>query len=440
MGESEIVFLPAGEYGSVIYPEGRSRASSIAAEVMWDHAEMPYGPPSAFKKGVYGRIVGRHDSPTKTGKPLLTVTTFPYSIKEKGIKGDCSVFVIEADLVQAIEDKELSKALESGEPVEEKPKPKPKTQKELLIEALEAVYPGRYDIQSSSIIIHFPEIEIRNGRSKHQILDLFVRMNLDSSFKILNGTLEGRRTTVTEVELSAHYGHSHLRQDWQWTTFCLGSTPLAMLIGEFRAEGIDPDKFTVLLHWLADYVAWESLDGGPYVRMANLTEHQRILQGSSSTTTYTPRDGIVEDWMKGLVLSFLNKLTGDDLLLVHNSNGTHRWMLDPDRLLRHQQIIAEIYSQYGSLHAYDKIAGVYVQQNAHSSDLGSQRLRFTGMTPMTFRGVKIEQKVIGRTEVEKKKDIIRLPAPDVFQAIIRRAVVLLNRPIEAYYLHPDIKL
>jgi hypothetical protein len=436
MGESEIVFLPATEYGSVIYPEGRSRASTVAAEVMLSHEEIPYGPPSAFKKGVYGRIVAKHNSPTKTGKPLLTVTTFPYSIKEKGVKGECTIFVVEADVVQAIE---YQKQLETGEIVEVV-KAKPKTQKELITEAAEAIYPGRYDwISPTELVIHFPEVEVRNGHSSHKIIDLFVRLHFSPNHTQLQGVPTGRRLTVTEPEIMCHYGHSHLHYGtWSWSVFCLGNTSLSMLVGEFRSETIDPDKFVVFLHWLGEYVAWESTDGGPYVRMSQITDQSRVLYRDTAEG-FIPSSRHDDSVVTAIVSELINWLTPQDVIPVINPNGSIRWTLEPTRILKHQEMVGQLAGRYYRNYSFDKIAGCFINDgNGDSSSLEAGRRNFMGQGALTFRGKVIQPKVIGRTVEEKKRDIIQLPAPNMLQEVLEKTVIMLNRPVEAYYLHPEV--
>ena len=95
----------------------------------------------------------------------------------------------------------------------------------IAVKVINDIYEGSWDtefelrisnnkiqIDIKALLIHFPEVQIRNSRSnKHQIKNLFIRVNL----RILRDRLaldyiEGARTSLSYAEWQSNYFHSHL--------------------------------------------------------------------------------------------------------------------------------------------------------------------------------------------------------------------------------------
>lgn len=89
--------------------------------------------------------------------------------------------------------------------------------------------------------------------------------------------LEGMRTSPTSREVAAQYAFSHMRARdsiYSYMTFngcCLGSGEISQTISLLGSDlGIDMYTFQMLLFQLEAYTVWESLEGGPYVRISNV--------------------------------------------------------------------------------------------------------------------------------------------------------------------------
>lgn len=189
-------------------------------------------------------------------------------------------------------------------------------------QTLEETYPDRYDIQFKFqhitgqvvneygnnqvlynevfkgikityvyILIHFPDITIRNNKKMEMKLrDLVVRI----PFKVLEEPnagfllerIEGTRLTVGVAEFQARYFHSHLtRIDLResdarrsgtshpglFSIFCTGTGDINMLEAQLN-YGYDPDLFRSYLFLLEPFLSWESLEGTPYIRMEEAVE------------------------------------------------------------------------------------------------------------------------------------------------------------------------
>lgn len=125
----------------------------------------------------------------------------------------------------------------------------------------------------------YPEIEITNtNKEKHTIKNLVVVFSLkwDSSFKKWRiYEMTGLRLTLSYLELSKSYHHSHLNsssltsnfKSMTSSKFCLGSSTLGMSIAEYNTESDKEQSNLVLegiLYTLDTYVTWESLEGVPH--------------------------------------------------------------------------------------------------------------------------------------------------------------------------------
>ena len=151
--------------------------------------------------------------------------------------------------------------------------------------SLQAIFPNNWELKIGNNIlepylltIKFPNIEITNGNNlKHTISDLYVRWAFKEGF-VISRRLAGVRGLVDYVEYKCGYSHSHLpsvsytNNVPEFNTFCLGSgdfatanSEWAMPDHEFTQEG-----FELLLYQLDGYVKWESLQGGPYMRIENI--------------------------------------------------------------------------------------------------------------------------------------------------------------------------
>lgn len=153
-------------------------------------------------------------------------------------------------------------------------------------EIAEGIYgPERVELESRGssafdLTIHFPEVVIENNRhTKHYIKDLWVRFSTSinspdrNNNYALNVRPTGRRTTASLKEIQSGYAHSHLSRNesfLRFQNFCLGQSQYASIIDNLRINGTEEDWELALLS-LPNYVKWESLEGGPYIRMSDIS-------------------------------------------------------------------------------------------------------------------------------------------------------------------------
>ena len=168
------------------------------------------------------------------------------------------------------------------------------------------------------IIILYPEIEISNEEGiKHTIRDLVLIIDLleiDSKIKV-SSSIKGLRLTVDKREYASSYSHSHLTRtkfnpcDDQYLNipdahyFCIGGNEVLETAVVFFDN---QDLGTLELFFLTvnSMMKWESLEGGPYIRIKNLSEYV----GSTTLVHFSVLNLRI---MKEALLKNLDKLSYD---------------------------------------------------------------------------------------------------------------------------------
>lgn len=124
-----------------------------------------------------------------------------------------------------------------------------------------------------TILVKFPKLTIVNSRkNKHDIKDLFVKINLRSD-TTLDPSLLGIRTTLEKDEYFSGYLHSHLPHPtwnpYMFLRFCLGSGEITQVLA-LLANGFTEPNFTLFCIHLNNYVRWESIEGMPHKHIENI--------------------------------------------------------------------------------------------------------------------------------------------------------------------------
>lgn len=185
-----------------------------------------------------------------------------------------------------------------------------RNQKEALEKILNKIYGDNWEIKTLSdfkkdfpysvfedstssfvLTIRYDKIIIKNtNNEKHTIYDLFVCILLNSDFTPYDSNIYGFRTSKTQIEYNKCYNHSHLSVDeiLKIRKFCTG----AGVIDDYLVitKGLDIIKneltFETLFETLNSYLEWESLEGGPYIRISELY--------SVNNSIYTPSKIVIK--------------------------------------------------------------------------------------------------------------------------------------------------
>lgn len=103
-----------------------------------------------------------------------------------------------------------------------------------------------------NIYLHLPTFTVSNATDSHTLQDLFLKVNVDKvptgtsrEYYVEVSTMEGMRTTVTDIELVHGYKHSHLPSstDYPWhdnfSEFCMGTGSYSVDYDGVRSALVD---------------------------------------------------------------------------------------------------------------------------------------------------------------------------------------------------------
>lgn len=122
------------------------------------------------------------------------------------------------------------------------------------------------------LLVYFPDVTVTNEHEDSiNIKDLYVKFNISREGS-LSGSFYMTRTSFTSAQWKYRYIHSHaqaLNHNW-WSGCCLGNGPISRTIS-MLCRNFDLDLYLLLCGELDIYTRTESLTGGPYIRMNNIT-------------------------------------------------------------------------------------------------------------------------------------------------------------------------
>lgn len=207
------------------------------------------------------------------------------------------------------------------------------------------------------ILIYFPYLTVRNANGmSHNIRDLYIKIDED-------GDIYGMRTSLTKAEIFARYSQSHLTglnasRDGQtirirpyWGDFCLGESEIRTYLHTIKEGKIDirGEFFNLFLISLKNYLEWESLSGGPHVRMSTIGVNSlqtvsrpvdlsqeildRIVPLVINHSKTRIRNGKLEIVILDSVVPLLKNLLNDSYF-CYNINGTESSLTNTDYTFR----------------------------------------------------------------------------------------------------------
>ena len=134
------------------------------------------------------------------------------------------------------------------------------------------------------ILIHIPELTIRNEKNSHLITDLYLKLDIAVKSNLIN-TIDvyGRRGSSTIEELRRSYRHSHICPDPPTTRFgqfCFGSNNDFYDSKNYLYKNPDCtlEDCLLFLFSLNESLKWESKEGTPYIYF-NLISKSPITRG-----------------------------------------------------------------------------------------------------------------------------------------------------------------
>jgi hypothetical protein len=164
------------------------------------------------------------------------------------------------------------------------------------------------NVKDKHILIYFPEINITNNKNnKHTIKDLYIRVNIspnsddddgesNESDALLYISINGARTTISIEEYFSYYIHSHLpgQRHVDFAGFCTGSSDFAMLMEDMRYTPTK-ENWEMFFLSLERYLAWESLEGGPFIKMSRI----RAPSGRKTRASINYINRFINNYLRG---------------------------------------------------------------------------------------------------------------------------------------------
>jgi len=160
------------------------------------------------------------------------------------------------------------------------------------------------------IYLQFPELVVTNSIEMTRVADnLITRMEgkhsllTDNNLMHINAGLYGLRTKFTPEDAFYGWNHSHLPSSADgWEGFCMGDNHFMSTLSSNTTEL----EFEMLLFGVLDHISWESLEGGPYIKMESI--------GDGSNDVVTPNNTrILDSYGKSAMTAITNYLKRENL-------------------------------------------------------------------------------------------------------------------------------
>ena len=153
---------------------------------------------------------------------------------------------------------------------------------------------GNYEFnvwkQTNCLLLNYPSITVKNSANyAHTILDLWVLIIFSYSSDSVT-TIKVTRTKLSEKECNVSYIFSHAEwrkpeEFFNWRGLCFGRGYVATYVHELQyCYSYNKLKYIPLVHYLYNYFSWESLEGGPYIKMRSIVEAAELQFNVSKVT------------------------------------------------------------------------------------------------------------------------------------------------------------
>jgi hypothetical protein len=227
-----------------------------------------------------------------------------------------------------------------------------------------------HNIPALLVDVHHPEVLIKNGSgNQHLIRDLYSRFiisgNISGSSVGVPLTIQflGMRTTFTFKEWMSSYAHSHISGiSPDFSPYCQGYSDFANIIVNQSMKPTEEGWYLLFLG-VDRFVAWESLGGVPYRRMANMGQ---------GVNTYDERN------LLDLLKPFMHKIPHEAI-----SFNDKRFT-----------VLRDHPALYTVLNTYSPIKTLVSNREAIESEIEIFNSWKRGVSPFEFNGELIERKLI----------------------------------------------
>jgi len=278
------------------------------------------------------------------------------------------------------------------------------------------------------LTIHFPEIEIKNSKKQsHKIYDFYLSLFFNDNFKIYSN-IYGRRQTYSLEEFDRSYSHSHCSPDrYHWSKMCLGDdTPLSELVYSMASSNnsFNENNLMKLLLLIQGYIGWESLEGGPHVRMETIGNARGTVNQNWST------DSIKDCY--STIKNNLNVINRDKLITFSNINKFNKFIINSELLESSLGNLSYNSSNYICFKSGDE----YYTNNINAIDYENNIARYNrdiqnninNSRKIEYKGKLITPEI--KQNVSNNAETIKCLNPHLFKSVIN----MLQKDINNYYL------
>jgi hypothetical protein len=187
------------------------------------------------------------------------------------------------------------------------------------------------------LVIKWDYITIRNSRgATHDIKDLLLGLPIETT--AFTGRMKGQRATISYIEYSSGYRHSHLPgHQWEPSDFCTGSDGINDVWSDLQMTAVDDENFDVkfegFLHQMDSFVRYESIEGVPHIYIRNIREgssnrynimNSDIRNMTTDILRYIPLDLVTFSYDVKESLVQLNESTELDKAMVQALDMSNR--------------------------------------------------------------------------------------------------------------------
>lgn len=288
-------------------------------------------------------------------------------------------------------------------------------------------YNSIHNTKKSTLLVYFPELNITNtARRKHKIVDLWMKFHFNFMYRMTS--MGGTRSSKSYQEYQAGYNHSHMHtsRDCSRDTLlscCLGETHYRTLQTQLFA-GFDKTDMTLFMQQLEDYLSWESLQGGPHIRMESI--------GNRNYNTYN-RSYLSVNVLNQTYQDFLRKYPNGYNIQLEDNGFYFKFKVVKDEEFK-EKVTQVCPEQYKML--YDIVQKKqYVEDNdsVSSREIEGLNVNYRRNPLFTFKGNPVYFQIIDPNIGKEKKDnanIVKV-APD---QLINHVATSLEQGINKYYV------
>lgn len=265
------------------------------------------------------------------------------------------------------------------------------------------------------VVLHFPQHNVTDGTIVHTIHDLYFYLTFFESYgqiKVLQN-FYGVRTSFTQFEINRSYSFSHLPSNdtndflsARPKKFCLGSSEMNQIPLVINAYPEEYNYFKLLLLQAKEYVKWESLDGGPHIRLNNIY--------SEGTSLYSPNQREIQKAVSEVLTKLIEQLVEGQYVLPLVVSKNYILLNPDDDFLQRLRMIAEQAHISQTLIVSRSAEGQYYSDRTISDrDFDVERAR-----SLIFKG---EWKKVNLLPSEENEvEIIKYLHPNIVEDVISR--------------------